>query len=125
LKPIAIAITDRQPNYRSFTIVTFQFIKNKSLKTKFLFLILFVSIFAQQYTNKLDKIKQQDLKGDLYELAGDAFYGRRRGGELGEIASFWVVQRGREAGLKPAGEDGTYQFFNLKRSRMATGRLPA
>jgi hypothetical protein len=37
---------------------------------------------------------------------------RRRGGELGET-SFWVAQRPREAGLKPAGEDGTYfQFFN-------------
>jgi hypothetical protein len=34
-----------------------------------------------------------------------------------------VVQRAREAGLKPAGEDGTYQFFNLKRSRMATGSI--
>jgi hypothetical protein len=30
---------------------------------------------------QLDKIKQQDLKDDLYELAGDAFRGRR-GGEL-------------------------------------------
>jgi hypothetical protein len=31
-----------------------------------------------------------------------------------------VAQKAREAGLKPAGEDGTYfQFFNLKRSRVA------
>jgi hypothetical protein len=29
-------------------------------------------------------------------------------------ASVWVAQKAREAGLKPAGEDGTYfQFFNL------------
>jgi hypothetical protein len=42
---------------------------------------------------QLDKIKQQDLKDDLYELAGDAFRGRR-GGELGEMrASVWVAQR--------------------------------
>jgi hypothetical protein len=35
-------------------------------------------------------------------------------------ASVWVAQKAREAGLKPAGEDGTYfQFFNLKRSRVA------
>jgi hypothetical protein len=33
-------------------------------------------------------------------------------------ASVWVAQKAREAGLKPA--DGTYfQFFNLKRSRVA------
>ncbi|RTY72929.1 M28 family peptidase [Flavobacterium sp. LS1R10] len=87
-----------------------------------LFLILFIStsLFAQSTAPQLDKIKQQDLKDDLYELAGDAFKGRR-GGELGEMrASVWVAQKAREAGLKPAGEDGTYfQFFNLKRSRLA------
>jgi hypothetical protein len=38
-------------------------------------------IFAQSTAPQLDKIKQQDLKDDLYELA--AFRGRR-GGELGE-----------------------------------------
>ena len=87
-----------------------------------LLLILFIStsLFAQSTAPQLDKIKQQDLKDDLYELAGDAFRGRR-GGELGEMrASVWVAQKAREAGLKPAGEDGTYfQFFNLKRSRVA------
>lgn len=84
--------------------------------------LLFISatILAQSTAPQLDKIKQQDLKDDLYELAGDAFRGRR-GGELGEMrASVWVAQKAREAGLKPAGEDGTYfQFFNLKRSRVA------
>lgn len=87
-----------------------------------LLLISFIStsLFAQSTAPQLDKIKQQDLKDDLYELAGDAFKGRR-GGELGEMrASVWVAQKAREAGLKPAGEDGTYfQFFNLKRSRVA------
>jgi hypothetical protein len=87
-----------------------------------LLLILFISssLFAQSTAPQLDKIKQQDLKDDLYELAGDAFRGRR-GGELGEMrASVWVAQKAREAGLKPAGDDGTYfQFFNLKRSRVA------
>jgi hypothetical protein len=91
-------------------------------KQLLLILVLFIStsIFAQSTAPQLDKIKQQDLKEDLYELAGDAFRGRR-GGELGEMrASVWVAQKAREAGLKPAGEDGTYfQFFNLKRSRVA------
>jgi hypothetical protein len=32
--------------------------------------------------------------------------------------------KAREAGLKPAGEDGTYfQFFNLKRSRVANSSI--
>jgi hypothetical protein len=57
-----------------------------------LLLILFIStsIFSQS-TTQLDKIKQQDLKDDLYELAGDAFRGRRRRSEM--RASVWVAQR--------------------------------
>ncbi len=94
------------------------------MKSKQLFLILVffisTSLFAQSTAPQLDKIQQQNLKDDLYELAGDDFRGRR-GGELGEMrASVWVAQKAREAGLKPAGEDGTYfQFFNIKRSRVA------
>lgn len=66
------------------------------------------------------EIKQVDLKNNLYELAGDAFRGRRAG-EIDEMrAAVWVAQKAREAGLKPAGEDGTFfQFFNMKRSRIA------
>lgn len=92
------------------------------MKAKQLLLILIsfitTSIFAQSTAPQLLKIKQQDLKSQLYELAGDDFRGRR-GGELGEMrASVWVAQKAMEAGLQPAGEDGTYfQFFNLKRGR--------
>jgi hypothetical protein len=89
------------------------------MKSNILLLILFIStsIFAQSTAPQLDKIKQQDLKDDLYEL-GDAFQGR--GGELGEMSFCLGGSKAREAGLKPAGEDGTYfQFFNLKRSRVA------
>jgi hypothetical protein len=41
----------------------------------------------------------------------------RRAGTLDELrAAAWVAQRAQEAGLQPAGDDGTYfQFFNLKR----------
>lgn len=64
----------------------------------------------------LTAIKNADLKKDLFELAGDAFRGRRAG-SLDEMrTAVWVAQRAKEAGLEPAGEDGTYfQFFNLLR----------
>jgi hypothetical protein len=41
------------------------------MKSNILLLILFIStsIFAQSTAPQLDKIKQQDLKDDLYELA--------------------------------------------------------
>ena len=94
------------------------------MKSKSLILLLFsfISLAAcgQSTAPQMNKILQKDLEKDLSELAGDAFKGRR-GGELGEMrASVWVAQKAREAGLEPAGEDGTYfQFFNLKRSRIA------
>ena len=68
----------------------------------------------------LTAIKYTDLKRDLFELAGDAFRGRKAG-SLDEMrAAVWVAQRAQEAGLEPAGKDGTYfQFFNLLRKRSA------
>lgn len=66
---------------------------------------------------ELSLIKEAELKKDIFELAGDAFRGRRAG-TLDEMrAAAWVAQKAMEAGLKPAGDDGTYfQFYNLKRT---------
>jgi hypothetical protein len=68
----------------------------------------------------LSAIKEADLKKDIFELAGDAFRGRRAG-TLDEMrAAVWVAQKAQEAGLKPAGADGTYfQFYNIRRTRTA------
>jgi hypothetical protein len=43
-----------------------------------------------QSTAQLDKIKQQDLKDDLYELAGDAFHGRREEENNDELLFGWL-----------------------------------
>jgi hypothetical protein len=68
----------------------------------------------------LAAIKEADLKRDIFELAGDAFRGRRAG-SLDEMrAAAWVAQRAQAAGLEPAADDGTYfQFFNILRRRTA------
>ncbi len=66
---------------------------------------------------ELALIKEAELKKDIFELAGDAFRGRRAGTPDELRAAVWVAQKAMEAGLKPAGDDGTYfQFFNLKRT---------
>ncbi|MDT0678583.1 M28 family peptidase [Autumnicola musiva] len=64
----------------------------------------------------LSAIQQSELRKDLYELASDKMRGRRAG-TLDELrAAAWVAQKAREAGLEPAGNDGTYfQFFPLYR----------
>lgn len=70
----------------------------------------------------IDRIREADLKRDLSALAGDAMRGRE-GGTLDEMtASAWVAERAREAGLQPAGDNGTYfQFFPLERLRVSPG----
>ena len=65
----------------------------------------------------LEQITEADLRRDLFAMAGDDMRGRQ-GGTLDEMrASVWVAERAREAGLEPAGDDGTYfQFFPLGRA---------
>ena len=76
-------------------------------------------------------ITEADLRRDLFALAGDEMRGREAG-TLDELrASAWVAERAREAGLQPAGDDGTYfQFWPMRRvrtaasSRVAIGGAP-
>ena len=70
----------------------------------------------------LDRVREDELRRDLFALAGDAMRGREAG-TLDEMrAAAWVAERAREAGLEPAGEDGTYfQFFPVRRTRVSSG----
>jgi hypothetical protein len=77
-----------------------------------------VAMSAQRANDPINRITEADIKRDLFALAGDEMRGRE-GGTLDEMtASVWVAERAREAGLQPAGENGTYfQFFPLERYR--------
>jgi len=68
----------------------------------------------------LEAVTREELRRDLFALAGDSMRGRLAG-TLDEMrASAWVAERAREAGLEPAGDDGTYfQFFPVRRVRLA------
>jgi len=83
--------------------------------------ILFTGIrLSAQTPPALASIKEADLKKDIFELASDAFRGRRAGTIDEMRAAVWVAQKAQEAGLKPAGEDGTYfQFYNIHRTRVS------
>jgi len=82
--------------------------------------LVVVSVGAAAAQDPIDKIRDADLKRDLFALAGDEMRGRE-GGTLDEMtASAWVAERAREAGLLPAGDNGTYfQFFPLERMRVS------
>lgn len=68
----------------------------------------------------LTSIKESELKRDLFILASDSMRGKRAG-TLDEImAATWLAQQAQEAGLEPAGDNGTYfQFFPLHRSKIS------
>ena len=64
-------------------------------------------------------IKENELRQDLFALAGDSMRGKRAGTNDELRAAAWVAEKARAAGLEPAGEDGTYfQFFPLRRARV-------
>jgi hypothetical protein len=75
---------------------------------------------AQRGRDPIERIREAEIKSDLFALAGDEMRGRE-GGTLDEMtASAWVAERAREAGLQPAGDNGTYfQFFPLERFRVS------
>jgi len=87
-----------------------------------LLVLAFNFIGAAQAPDPIERIREADIKSDLFALAGDAMRGRE-GGTLDEMtASAWVAERAREAGLLPAGDNGTYfQFFPLERFRVSAG----
>jgi Peptidase family M28 len=101
---------------------------NMKYKKKFLVTLLtFFNITVFSQSNKinsmppaLSSITEADLKRDLYEMSGDHFRGREAG-TLDELkVSIWWAEQLRAAGLKPAGDDGTYfQFFSLQRNRIS------
>jgi hypothetical protein len=88
---------------------------------------LFTPVGAQQRaaaSDPINKIREADIKRDLFALAGDDMRGRE-GGTLDEMAATaWVAERAREAGLQPAGDNGTYfQFFPLERYRVSASSV--
>ena len=95
------------------------------LSSLLILLVLHQNLFSQTTKNNskppaLSAIKEEDLKKDLYALAGDHFRGREAG-TLDELkVAMWLADQLRTIGLKPAGDDGTFfQFFSLQRNRVA------
>ena len=60
------------------------------------------------------------MRRDMFAMGGDAMRGREAG-TLDEMrATGWVAEQAREAGLQPAGDDGTYfQWWPMRRTRLS------
>lgn len=83
-------------------------------------LFVFGTFTAQSYKKPLvSAIKEADLRKDMYDLAADQFLGREAG-TLDELkVSMWLADRAKDAGMKPAGDNGTFfQFFDMYRHQI-------
>jgi peptidase M28-like protein len=71
---------------------------------------------------QLAAIREEDLRRDIFFLASDTMRGREAG-TIDELrASMWVAKAAQDAGLQPAGTDGTYfQFWPMRRVRVSDG----
>ena len=88
--------------------------------TLFIFLLFFGVLNAQNYKKPLvSALKESDLKTDMYQLAADQFWGREAG-TLDELkVSMWLADKAKDAGMKPAGDNGTFfQFFDMFRHQI-------
>jgi len=68
----------------------------------------------------MSAIREQDLRRDLFTLAGDSMRGREAG-SLDEMrASAWLADQMRRTGLAPRGDDGSFfQWWNMRRTRIS------
>ncbi|ASW74273.1 peptidase M28 [Chryseobacterium piperi] len=94
------------------------------MNKKYLFSLLSILAFcfgsAQKYQQPLvSAIKESDIKKDMYEMAADQFWGREAG-TLNELkVSMWLADKAKDAGMKPAGDNGTFfQFFDMYRHQI-------
>jgi hypothetical protein len=66
-----------------------------------------------------DRITAAQLKADLEFLASDELLGRATPSPGFDTAAAYIVERLKKAGLKPAGDDGTYlQHYEMRESRV-------
>lgn len=89
----------------------------KYFATLFVSVFLCVSTMAQDVKPPLMKaIRMSDLKRDMIEMSADHFRGREAGTIDELTGAVWLANKLRNAGMEPAGENGTYfQFFDMYR----------
>jgi hypothetical protein len=79
-----------------------------------------VHLAAQQRAPQNESIRQDDLRADLFFLAGDSMRGRLTDTEENRAAADFIRSRFERMGLKGAGPNGSYfQSYNLMTAALA------
>src|SRR2546423_497195 len=83
---------------------------------------LALTVAAQQRAPQNDSIRQEDLRADLFFLAGDSMRGRLTDTEENRATADYVRSRFERMGLKPAGPNNSYfQAYNLMTATIGDG----
>jgi len=77
---------------------------------------------AQQRAPQNDSIRQDDLRADLFFLAGDSMRGRLTDTEENRATADYIRSRFERMGLKPAAPNNSYfQNYNLMTATLGDG----
>ena len=94
----------------------------KKLLVAALITAVLVPAVAQQRAPQNESIRQDDLRADLFFLAGDSMRGRLTDTEENRAAADFIRSRFERMGLKPAGPNGSYfQPYNLMTATLGDG----
>jgi Zn-dependent M28 family amino/carboxypeptidase len=86
----------------------------RRLLAGFFVAVLLAPIAAQQRAPQNDSIRQEDLRADLFFIAGDSLRGRLTDTEENRATADFIRSRFERMGLKPAGPNNSYfQPYNL------------
>jgi Peptidase family M28/PA domain len=81
-----------------------------------------LGVSAQQRAPQNDSIRQEDLRADLFFVAGDSMRGRLTDTEENRATADYIRSRFERMGLKPAGPNNSYfQPYNLMTATIAEG----
>lgn len=81
-----------------------------------------VSVVAQQRAPQNESIRQEELRADLFFLAGDAMKGRLTDTDENRAAADYIRSRFERAGLKPPAAGNSYfQAYNLMTPTIGDG----
>jgi Zn-dependent M28 family amino/carboxypeptidase len=84
-----------------------------------------VHVAAQQRAPQNESIRQEDLRADLFFLAGDAMRGRLTDTDENRATADFIRSRFERLGLKPAGPNNSYfQTYNLMTATLGGSTAP-
>src|SRR5438094_1840917 len=90
------------------------FLSASSASSAFVVCLLAASLLAQQRAPQNESIRQDDLRADLFFVAGDSMRGRLTDTEENRATADYIRSRFERVGLKPVAPGNSYfQNYNL------------